>query len=256
MSTCFARVVLVARTCSDTALETTCVASGTSPATAAIVKLTEPWQWTIALSVEACDSPSTAATAAGMVVAGHPVERVEVGREVEGAAPVLGPDVVSVVEQDLGQGPPRGLAVEHLGAQAGSGREQDGAPGGLPGAAQVVEVQLEAVAGRVGHHAPAHPPALHRLPCAPGRNARAAVVGKARAAVGHGAPGVGAPQPPHEEDLEPQHRSAEGGQLPQEAECADAQDAGRDDLLGPSLALRTWPASTRANRVVTSCQES
>jgi hypothetical protein len=56
MNTCFIRVWVVARTCSDTALETTCVTSGTNPATAAIVKLTDPWQWTIAFSFEARDS--------------------------------------------------------------------------------------------------------------------------------------------------------------------------------------------------------
>jgi hypothetical protein len=51
--------------CSDTALVTTVLTSGTSPATADMVRLVEPWQWTTALRSSAPVRSSTVRTAEG-----------------------------------------------------------------------------------------------------------------------------------------------------------------------------------------------
>ena len=51
--------------CSETAFVSTVVTLGTSPATADIMKLVEPWQWMIALTSSAPVSRATVSTAAG-----------------------------------------------------------------------------------------------------------------------------------------------------------------------------------------------
>ena len=51
--------------CRDTALLTIVVTCGSSPATADIMKLVDPWQWTTALRCSSPVSRSTAFTASG-----------------------------------------------------------------------------------------------------------------------------------------------------------------------------------------------
>ncbi len=53
------------RGCSDTALDTMVVTSGSKPAAADMAKLVEPWQWTTAFTVSAPVSAATVRISAG-----------------------------------------------------------------------------------------------------------------------------------------------------------------------------------------------
>ncbi len=62
---CFSRASRGTSMWRDTPQDTTSVTAGTRPAAAAIVKLTEPWQWTTALSADAPVRSRIVATDAG-----------------------------------------------------------------------------------------------------------------------------------------------------------------------------------------------
>ncbi len=112
------------RGCSETALDTMVVTSGSKPAAADMAKLVEPWQWTTAFTVVGAGLGGDGADQGRVVVDGRFIERPRARREVDAGAPVLEPDIPSVVDEHVDQ---RRLSrrPEDVGAHAGAVHEHD-----------------------------------------------------------------------------------------------------------------------------------
>ena len=144
------RVTAGMRGCSATALETMVVTFGTSPATADIMKLVEPWQWMIALILVRTGFAHTVSTALRVVVQRGLVERPGIGRKIDAGTPVLQPHVVAVTEQGSDDGGV-GRGTEQVRPHARPVHQQHRARVGRLPPAQVKQIERHAVAGNERH---------------------------------------------------------------------------------------------------------